>query len=156
MPAAAAMRSGVGADEVHVSSPCPLIPCLDQARHHLGVARRDNARPGSNPPPPRFPPPRRAALFVPSLLRLPLGRRTSQGRGRHGRLYTLSSSTTARGAASPARAPSCRARSSSWAASHASPSRNAAKRTPITVRLRRQNTKLDQNLTRKETWNSPT
>ncbi|XBI82436.1 hypothetical protein VPH35_091119 [Triticum aestivum] len=149
MPAAAAMRSGVGADGVTVSSPCPLIPCLDQARHHLGVSRRDNARPGSNPPPPRGPPPRRPALFVPSLLRSPLGRRTSQGRGRHGGRYTLPSPTAARRAASPARAPSRRARSSSWAASHATPSRNTAKRTPINVRNRRQNTKLDQNLTRK-------
>uniref|UniRef100_A0A8R7TBW1 Uncharacterized protein n=1 Tax=Triticum urartu TaxID=4572 RepID=A0A8R7TBW1_TRIUA len=148
MPAAAAMQSGVGADGVPVSSPCPLIPCLDQARHHLGVARRDNARPGSNPPPPRALP-RCAALFVPSLLRSPLGRGTSQGRGQHGRRYTLPSPTTARGAPSPARAPSCRARSSSWAASHATPSRNAAKRTLITVRNRRQNIKLDQNLTRK-------
>ncbi|XP_037462478.1 uncharacterized protein LOC119333821 [Triticum dicoccoides] len=51
MPAAATMRSGVGAGGVPVSSPCLLILCLDQARHHLGVARRDNARPGSNPPP---------------------------------------------------------------------------------------------------------
>ncbi|XBI04007.1 hypothetical protein VPH35_132357 [Triticum aestivum] len=75
------------------------------------------------PPPPRAPPPRRAALFVPSLLCSPLGRRTSQGRGRHGRRYAVSSPTTARGAASPARAPSRRARSSSWAASHATPSR---------------------------------